>query len=146
MEATLKPEAMDQLERQISQLKMESASLNSKASGDRMAASCLVDIKAKLKTADAAYTKLKAAYDAKQEQNGASHSKVASLASALMEIQRLQQEADEAEENGEIEEASDIRTHADRLQVELERKQMNVAASGMGGMGFPPGLHGVMRK
>jgi len=131
MEATLKPEALDEVERRITRLQMEAASLGRRAAVDRTAALCLQDVEAQLSAARAAEAELRAGLAAAEDKNPGQQ--IVGLARLAMEIEKLNAEAEEADDEGDCEAAAELRSHAADLEGQLAAKRAAAMSAGLPG-------------
>uniref|UniRef100_A0A7S0RCH4 Clp R domain-containing protein n=1 Tax=Chlamydomonas leiostraca TaxID=1034604 RepID=A0A7S0RCH4_9CHLO len=131
MEITSKPEALDEVERRITRLQMEAASLGRRAAVDRTAALCLQDVEAQLSAARAAEAELRAGLAAAEDKNPGQQ--IVGLARLAMEIEKLNAEAEEADDEGDCEAAAELRSHAADLEGQLAAKRAAAMSAGLPG-------------
>ena len=145
MEQTLKPEALDVIERKIGQLEMEERSLRPKAASEKAAAHCLQDIEAKLATLRSQKAELVASLPERPISAAAPGGRHWTEALRLAnEIERLNDLADEADDEGDVDEAVEFRTRASQLEEEM--KEMGKIPPAGGGLmnGSGPHKHQVL--
>lgn len=121
MEQTLKPEALDVIERFIGQLEMEERSLRPKAAAEKAAAHCLQDIETKLATLRSQRADLIATLPERPITAAAPGGRHWTEALRLSnEIERLNDLADEADDEGDVEQAVEYRTRVSALAEEMK--------------------------
>ena len=144
MEQTLKPEALDIIERIIGQLEMEERSLRPKAASEKAAAHCLQDIESKLASLREQRVELIASLPERPITAAAPGGRHWTEALRLAnEIERLNDLADEADDEGDVEQAVEYRTRVSLLEEEMkEMGKIPPAGNHMNGSG--PHKHEVL--
>ncbi|GAX72664.1 hypothetical protein CEUSTIGMA_g120.t1 [Chlamydomonas eustigma] len=126
MEQTLKPEVLDVVERRIGQLEMEAKSLKPKAAKERAAEHCLAEVEAQLTALRAQRLELATANALANEVpvNTESRGKyVSQMMQLSRDIEQLTDEADVADDEGELESATEMRGRISQLHEELAEAQ-----------------------
>ncbi|KAG1671091.1 hypothetical protein FOA52_000763 [Chlamydomonas sp. UWO 241] len=133
MEQTLKPEALDTVERRIGQMEMEADSLKSKVKEPAAAhalSEMMIELAAARKTrADMLAIAKKAAQDS-EPAAGAGEDFMASMMALAAQIDEMTREADGADEEGEVEEATELRTRVSALHEDMAAIQKRASAAG----------------